>query len=150
MSRPIVYLIAQPTVASTGRVLDLSALSEHGEVLVIVRSGDAPSFHPPRTLERIKKRLLRFRPDKDFLVWAGGDTLAALLTGVVLTGMQLKEVQWLRWERRLDPGTGRRVDDGGRYLPVRVTLDPFTFPTDESDDEDQEDTLPLSSGGTSA
>ena len=66
-------------------------------------------------------RFQGFNPDTDFLVWAGGDTLAALLVGMLLMEREVYRFQWLRYERkRLDDGS--RTDEGAAYVPITVDL----------------------------
>lgn len=121
---PRVFLIAQPTVARGGRLPDLRPLAEHGPIHVLVPAGDRPTFRPRQTFEVITRRLRdnEYDPSSDMLAWAGGDTLAAVLTGVALADFGVDEFLWLRYERGRDPRTGERVEEGARYSPIRVTL----------------------------
>ncbi len=118
---PTVFLIAQPTIARSGSLPNLEPLGEHGNVKVLVPAGDRPTFQPTRTLEQIANRLKDFNPEEDFLVWAGGDTLAAVLTGVVLSDMGVERMRWLRYERGRN-SDGTRTDAGAKYVPVEVDL----------------------------
>lgn len=121
---PRVFLIAQPTIARGGHMPDLRPLAEHGSIRVLVSAGDRPTFRPRQTFEFIARRLREheYDPDTDMLAWAGGDTLAAVLTGVALADLGVEEFTWLRYERGRDPRTGERVDKGSRYEPIRVAL----------------------------
>lgn len=100
----------------------LELLAEHGEVQVLVRAGDSPTFTPKQTLKHLCERLRAFNPEQDFLVWAGGDTLAAVLVGVALERLGHTNVRWLRYERGRDPVHGTRTDEGAKYRPVDVPL----------------------------
>lgn len=131
--RPVVYLIAQPTVSRNKKPMDLAPLYEHGDVQVLCPAGDAPTFTPVRCVEVMEQRLVNFDPTCDFLVWAGGDTLAAVMAGMLLAEAGHYTFTWLRWERD-------RTDDGGRletgrYRPVRIDISEEDF----SDDDDMRD-----------
>lgn len=116
-----VYLIAQPTIAKHGRQPDLSSLARYGEIKVLIAAGEAPGNYPERALALIESRLEHFDPAKDFIVWCGGDTIAAILTGVVLERMQVDGVRWLRFDRDLDTATGKRLSTGA-YSPIDIDL----------------------------
>lgn len=118
---PSVYLIAQPTVKRDGAVPDTSALGEFGEVKVLINSGEYPALHPERCLTLIEKRLETFDEAEDMIVWAGGDTLAAVLVGVVLERMQINAVRWLKFQRGWD-GDGNRDPEKSYYREVIVPL----------------------------
>lgn len=134
------YLIMQPSVARNGKMPNLEPLAAHGTLKVLVAAGEYPTFHPGRCLDLIANRLSDYDPERDLIAWVGGDTLAAVLTGVVLADMAAEEgwprFRWLRYERgRTEDGS--RTDVGARYLPIWV---PFQKPLP---DEDQLE-LPLS------
>jgi hypothetical protein len=124
---PTVYLIAQPTVSRGGQLPKLEPLAAWGEVRVLVHPGEDPRYNPKRALDRIRSRLADFDPATDYIVWAGGDTLAAVLVGAVLSDFAVDEetpfecFRWLRWERGKDP-RGGRTDEGGTYVPITVPL----------------------------
>jgi hypothetical protein len=128
MPRPThgtVYLIAQPTISRHGRQLlqNPAPLTRYGDLKVLVLSGEFPSFNPERVLSLIRERLAKFDPTTDYLVWAGGDTLAAVLAGVALTQLGHTRVQWLRFDRGRDPADpDTRTDHDGRYIPVDIPL----------------------------
>lgn len=129
--RPVVYLIAQPTVSRNKKPLDLSKLYEHGEVQVLCPTGDSPSFTPVRCMDAMESRFAPYDPEVDFLVWAGGDTLAAVMAGMLLAEREVYEFRWLRWERDREEGSGRRLETG-KYIPVTIDLA-------EPDYEDEDD-----------
>lgn len=119
--RPVVYLIAQPTVSRTKKPFDLQPLYQWGEVQVVCPPGDSPTFAPQRCLTIMENRLEAFDPEVDFLVWAGGDTLSAVMAGMLLAERDIWRFQWLRFERDRETGTGRRLETG-KYAPVIVDL----------------------------
>lgn len=140
---PVVYLIAQPSIARGGSFPKLEPLAVYGEIRVLVQSGEFPTFNPAPCYEKIRERLRDFDPKVDFLAWAGGDTLSAVLAGLVLAEMGIDDFRWLRYERGRDKEDSRkRVDEGSQYWPVDVNLpEPYTDPSqtqlfDEGDEYD--------------
>jgi hypothetical protein len=137
--RPVVYLIAQPTVARNKKPLDLAQLYDHGEVQVLCPQGDSPTFKPAACFNVMCDRFKDFDPDVDFLVWAGGDTLSAVMAGMLLVEQGYWYFQWLRFDRDRERGSGRRLDTG-KYVPVTVDLcdEDYTY---DPDDETQNPSL---------
>lgn len=131
MRTPTVYLIAQPTVPRKGGKLpDLTPLAAHGDIKVLITPGEYPAFHPERALKLIRQRLAEFDPAIDYIAWAGGDTLSAVLTGIVLMELECTGVTWLRHERGRDPkDPSIRTDEGSHYTPVDID---FLPPQDEN------------------
>lgn len=126
--RPTVYLIAQPTVSRRKAPPDLAPLYDHGEVRVVLPMSDSPTFKPVRCYEVMEDRLSHFDPELDFLVWAGGDTLSAVLIGMMLVNQEqpIWKFNWLRYERHRN-ADGSRTDKGAKYVPVVIDLrDPQT------------------------
>lgn len=121
MRRSTVYLIAQPTISTHGKQPNIEPVAKYGSIRVLIQAGEYPTFNPGRCLDLIRSRLEAFDPEQDYLVWAGGDTLAAVLTGVVLAERGVQEVTWLRYERGRDR-QGARTDEGSRYVPITVPL----------------------------
>jgi hypothetical protein len=120
---PKVFLIAQPSVTKEGGFPKLDGLGEFGEVHVLVVQGDSPSFKPEKTLSDILRQLGElYNPAEDFVAWAGGDTLAAVLTGVALERQGHNEMTWLRYDRPYDQAARKRTDVGAKYVPVKITL----------------------------
>jgi hypothetical protein len=119
--RPVVYLIAQPTVSRTKQPIDLSGLYEHGDVQVLCPLGDSPTHRPRECMAVMESRFEPFDPDVDFLVWAGGDTMSAVLVGMLLAERDIYEFTYLRYERkRLDDGS--RTDVGAKYVPIEISV----------------------------
>jgi hypothetical protein len=118
---PTVYLIAQPTVKRGGQLPDLTPLAEFGEVKVLINSGEYPALHPERCRGLIEKRLSTFDPERDFIAWAGGDTLAAVFTGIVLERMGFNTIKWLKFQRGWD-NDGERDPGKSYYRLVEVPL----------------------------
>jgi hypothetical protein len=116
-----VFLIAQPTIAKNGQLPDLTPLAEFGDVTVVVEAGEYPSFKPGETWDRVAARLADFDAELDYVTWAGGDTLAAVMVGAALAQRGHRMFRWLRFERRNLPNGGRD-NSRGHYNPVEVQL----------------------------
>lgn len=116
-----VYLIATPTIDRRGRTPNLEPASRYGDIKAVLDSGDYPTFHPLQALRKIYQKLESFDPAKDHLMWAGGDTLAAVMVGSVLSDYQVEEVNWLRFDRGWKEN-GERDNENGLYVPVKVPL----------------------------
>lgn len=118
--KPVVYLIAQPTISRNKKPINLEGLYAFGEVQTLCPQGDSPTFVPDRVLRTMEGRLADFDPEVDFLVWAGGDTLSAVFAGMLLAEMEVWCFTWLRFERDRKPEGGRSEE--GKYVPVQVDL----------------------------
>lgn len=133
--KPMVFLIAQPTVSRTKKNMNLDPLYAHGELKVVLPVGDAPAFSPNKCISIMAARFEHFDPEQDFIVWAGGDTLAALMIGFLLKERGIHVFNWLRYERhRLPDGT--RTDEGAVYVPVRIDLRDPQLELHTADDEE--------------
>lgn len=138
-----VFLIAQPTISRRKLPLNLGPLYEHGEVQVVLPMSDKPSFSPAKCYDVMAERLARFNPETDFLVWAGGDTLSAVMVGMILVNQEepVWRFTWLRYERfRKDDGT--RTDEGAKYVPVVIDLYEPDLETEVGDEMESEDVSP--------
>lgn len=126
-----VYLIAQPTKKrvhpkaprEAGRVLNLEPLNVYGRIVFLLEEDDYPTFDPVGCFHLIKQRLHGFDPKVDYVAWAGGDTLGAVMAGIIFAHLGIRSIKWLRYERPKDPVTGLRTDNGARYVPVLITVD---------------------------
>lgn len=116
-----VFLIAQPTVKRNGELPDLTPLHEHGDIIILIETGVYPSNNPTAALDLIEKRLESFDYEKDSIAWAGGDTLSAVLTGVILWSMEIPYFHYLRFDRDRDDEGNRLFT--GHYTKIRVDLD---------------------------
>lgn len=117
----MVYLIAQPSVSKNRSFPDLSPLAEFGEIKIIIEAGEYPASSPDKALADISQRLANFDAEEDYIAWAGGDTLAALLTGSVLYSMGHRRIRWMRFDRKRLPG-GIPDSENGYYSPVTVDM----------------------------
>lgn len=134
--RPTVYLIAQPTVSRRKPPLVLNPLYEHGEVQVVLPMSDSPTFKPIKCYEVMEERLSRFDPNLDYIVWAGGDTLSAVMVGMILVNREepVWKFNWLRYDRAKN-ADGSRSDVGAKYVSVVIDLrEPYIEETEETDD----------------
>jgi hypothetical protein len=121
-SSPIVFVLAEPSIpkSSTGRVIDLTPLNEWSDdVRFLVLRGQFPTFAEDGLYRQVLGSLGQFDPQTDFLVWAGGDALSALMAGMALGSMGIKRFRWLRHERTKLPD-GTRDASRGRYVPIWI------------------------------
>lgn len=120
---PIVFVIAEPSIPKslTGRVIDLSPLNEYSsDIRFLVMRGQAPTFQSDGLYSQILGSLSgHFDPKTDYLVWAGGDSLAAMMAGMALGSMGIQRFRWLRHERTKLPD-GSRDPSRGRYVPIWI------------------------------
>jgi hypothetical protein len=120
---PVVFVIAEPSIPKhmSGRVIDLAPLQEYSnDVRFLVMRGQTPTFVPDGLYGQILASLNgQFDPKTDYLVWAGGDSLAALMAGMALGSMGIKRFRWLRHERSKLPD-GTRDPSRGRYVPIWI------------------------------
>ena len=122
-TQPNVCLIHQPSIDRRGRSPNLEPATAHGNLRVILESGDYPVFQVEKCIRKLVARLNGFEGQKDSLLWAGGDTLAAFLTGAVMYAMGAPEVNWLRFERGTNSETGERDNENGVYNRIIIPLD---------------------------
>lgn len=130
-SAPRVFLIAQPSLDRRGRTFNLQPLATFGSVIVLIPNGDAPSNDPRATLGVIAEKLRdnQYEPETDYLVWAGGDTLGAVMVGALVERYGAAKFNWLRFDKKRDPTTGEWDKRTGRYVSITV---PLYEETDES------------------
>jgi hypothetical protein len=136
----VVYLIAQPSISRKKTPVNITPLYAHGEVKLVLPQGDSPTFSAKKCLDLMDNRLFpedgsqQYDPDVDYLVWAGGDTLAAVLCGMLLAEREIWTFQWLRYERARLPN-GTRTDEGAVYVPITIDLsDPHLEENDTATD----------------
>lgn len=101
---------------------DYRVLSKFGQIIPLTESHDHIVNNTERIAGQIRERLTEFDPQVDYLTWAGGDPLAALLVGAELNRRGVERLQWLRFDRMVDPDTGRRMTWKGNYVPVPIIL----------------------------
>lgn len=135
---PKVFLISQPTPSRFKEPPNLRPLYKHGEVVTVILSGERPARFARECMDALEQRLSTFDPETDYLVWAGGDVLSAIMVGMYLAENEIWVFNWLRYDRRrLDDGS--RVDDGAQYVPVVIDLsDPDAPSVEQFGDDDSE------------
>ena len=100
----------------------MESLRDHGEeVVVLLPTGIQPWRNPKRVMSKFAAKLTDFDPIHDRIVWAGGDTLAALMIGYLLCELEVDNILWLKWERVRD-AAGNWTDEGGYYREVPISL----------------------------
>ena len=127
MSR--VFILQPPT-----RKRDLSSAQRYGTIVYLIDDPEfQPSLFPAKALMEIVNRLREwdYHPERDYVVFAGGDSVGALMLGQITSAFgrvsrgntTTKFYRTLRWDRELQPD-GTRA--GGFYTPVVV---PFAVDT---------------------
>ena len=112
--RPTVYVVQEP-----GPARDFDSVTAYGDLHFVLPRNSRPSFAPDLVLRDLRSRLADFTT-RDYIVWAGGDPLASILAGIVLRELGHSTVQYLRWERHLNPDGSRSSQ--GYYVPGRFNL----------------------------
>lgn len=114
-----VYVIQEPHLVrdkSTGRSVprDMTSATQYGALVYVLSTQDSPSNLPAPTLHKMMRGLKDFDPTSDYLLSAGGDPLGPVLAGQAMAQLNMKEYQFLRWDRI----RGDRA--GGAYVPITV------------------------------
>ncbi len=110
-------------IQNTRYPADVSAAGIYGQVEYVLGAGDRTSSNPDHSARKLFAALETFDPDKDFILWAGGDPLSCMLTGAVLAELGVLRYKYLRFEKdRARPEPGQQVS--GFYVPVMVDLEP--------------------------
>lgn len=118
MSR--VFVINQPQSRPGQFTYDVSPAKQYGEVIFLFRADQpAPSADPHWATRHAYRVLSDFNGD-DFLVWAGGDPLGAVIAASVASDVNEGRVKYLKWERDRDR-TGERTG-GGYYVPIVLDI----------------------------
>ncbi len=116
-----VFIIAQPTISRNGHFPDVATLAEHGEVITIVESGIHPFEKPSKAIDALFHRLEDFDRLIDKVVWVGGDTLAAIIAGAVLSELNIPWFWYLKYERYRSKEDGHRLNTG-YYRPKKIQI----------------------------
>ena len=99
---------------------DLSSAQRYGRIEYVLPASPSASLTPGPSFMKAARKLRDFDPDKDYLVFPGGDPMALLVCGLALAELGITEVQILRWDRERAPGGGRT--GAGYYVPTPVPL----------------------------
>jgi len=100
---------------------DVSPAAVYGEIIFVLSAGDRTCSNPELSAEKLTKALKDFNYREDFIVWAGGDPLSAIVTGLVLSNLGMKKFRFLRFEKNRHTKPGQPVT--GFYSPVEVNLE---------------------------
>lgn len=100
---------------------DLSSANRYGRIVTVLGVADRPGIKPGPCYFKLCKDLRNFRPDKDYICFAGGDPLSLGLAFGALVYNGVREFNFLRWERERST-TGERTTGVGFYVPTRILL----------------------------
>jgi hypothetical protein len=97
---------------------DVSPAARYGDIHFVLSPGDRTSSTPELSLKKLVTQLQDFDPEKDYIVWSGGDPLSAILTGVVLSELGIRTFRFLRFEKNRGKDNGNGAS--GYYVPIEV------------------------------
>lgn len=100
---------------------DVSAAGVYGEIQFVLSAGDRTSSNPELSIQKLRRALRDFDPYRDFIVWAGGDPLSCMLTGMVMREQGHRKFRFLRFEKNRNIRHGEKVT--GFYSPVEIRLE---------------------------
>ncbi len=121
---PVVYIVQDPPpmwVRGKPITRDMSSAHRYGNMTFVLGQDDQPSVTPGPCLNRFRKVLKDFRPEHDFICFAGGDPMALALAFLALKEDNHPELQFLQYNRARDLD-GERKKGTGYYVPVTVPL----------------------------
>lgn len=115
-----VYVVNQPARRTTGIVYDISPATEYGPLdFVFTMHQERPSNDPDWALDTAHEKLKAFDPEKDYVLWAGGDPFSLAVVTAILSDNH-DVFSFLKWERD-------RETREGRYTPITLNMDPDTI-----------------------
>lgn len=97
---------------------DVSPAASYGTIRFVLTPGDRTSSTPELSLPKLFAALEDFDPDKDYILWSGGDPLSSILTGVVLAELGITKFKFLRFEKDRTTPYGQKPT--GFYVPIEV------------------------------
>lgn len=112
---PIVYLLQEPTSNK-----DLSSAAQQGTIVPIISSEDQPTKNINATMLKLYNSLQHYRPECDFICFAGGDPIVEFLTGVIMERLGFESIKKLIWNRERSPNGGKT--GSGFYVPKIITI----------------------------
>lgn len=111
---PKVFFIQEPSER-----VDVSHAETYGEVCHLFPKNERPSYTPAPSYRKLQRLCAEISPE-DYVAWAGGDPLAAVIGGMVLGEQGFSEFNFLRWERVKDTD-GNRLNRGF-YAPTKLFI----------------------------
>lgn len=105
-----VFVVHDRSAGVDGRPVNLSAALSYGRLVPIFQERDWPGMNSEQGCRQIERRLRTYDPEKDFLLWAGGDPMALVMLGAWLFGNGIDQSRWLRHNRKRD-AQGNRTDE---------------------------------------
>jgi hypothetical protein len=108
-------------VQATRVQADVSPAAVYGDIQFILSAGDRTCSNPELSIEKLKKALADFDAHQDFIIWAGGDPLSAIVVGMVMVELGIRKFRFLRFEKNRNTRQGEPVT--GYYSPVEVRLE---------------------------
>lgn len=108
-------------VQPTPRPKDLSSAHRYGTIRHIFEDPlFQASIEPGIARRKMEEALSTFVPERDYVLFLGGDPAGAILLGAILRDQfPGRSIRMLRWERERDV-TGKRVAGAGFYVPTML------------------------------
>jgi len=100
---------------------DVSPAAVYGDIVFVLSAGDRTCSNPEASMDKLFQALEKFNYKEDFIVWAGGDPLSAILAGMILSELGITKFRFLRFEKSHASKPGQPVS--GFYSPIEVCLD---------------------------
>lgn len=119
MSR--VFVINQPRPRGGVQPYDLSSAMQYGDLIFVFRADQSTPSADPEWATRHAREILRDVTPNDFLIWAGGDPMGAVVASAIFADNTDGRVNYLKWERERTSG-GERT---GRGYYIAVPVDVF-------------------------
>lgn len=116
-NHPIIFRLQEP-ISRIEQTRDYESCRGYGEMRTILSCRQNPSTEIDLCY-RLMIESFSEAQEGDFVLWAGGDPMTALIAGIVLSDFDLcTKVKWLRWDRRTDQNGNRT--SFGYYVPVEI------------------------------
>jgi hypothetical protein len=106
---------------ATRHQADVSPAAVYGEIQFVLSTGDRTCANPELSMHRLRQAFADFDPMHDYILWAGGDPLSAIVAGMVMIDMKIRQFRYLRFEKNRNTKPGQPVT--GFYSPVEVRLE---------------------------
>lgn len=100
---------------------DVSPAAVYGEIRFVLSAGDRTCSNPELSMDKLRRALADFDVNRDFIVWAGGDPLSAIVAGMVLLELGIRKFRFLRFEKNRNTKAGQPVT--GFYSPIEIILE---------------------------
>lgn len=99
---------------------DVKSAERFGRVTFLLAKEDNPSIFPGPAANKLAQRLsdLEYDPSIDYIMWAGGDSMAMLMAGIIIAKHHpdMQRLRYLRWDRDINDKTVGAYREGEIYV----------------------------------